>query len=279
MAVTEGVFEDPARCTVEDLDWNHMDLDHRPWIHNTYHEASRVVIGPNIHSSVTKRRILGIPVFIQVTDIRLEPTLFYQCFTFFSLLHVHLVMRSLPGKMQAKWYIVSHRIFKFLHKPLERRILQLETVQNKEDEALRDRRADLRAKGYGFDRDPLDYITANQKKDWVSFPKLNGTRSIPLQGLPQGIRTLVKANDVEFLVQPEPGAKNSYSVWLGVCPHEGASLNEGKICGAGNEIQCPWHGLKLSCIKVDAVNSRATLGTFEVALSPSFNELLVSDVK
>jgi hypothetical protein len=185
-------------------------------------------------------------------------------------------MRSLPGKMHATWYIVSHRIFKFLHKPLGRRIHSLESIQNEEDQALRTRRADLRAKGYGFDRDPLDYITANQKKDWVKFPKLKEPLVLPLQGLKKGIRTLVTADALELLILPAMGAEKNFAVWLGVCPHEGASLNDGKVCGNGDEIQCPWHGLKFTCVKLNARSSRATLGPFELVLS-EFDELIVSN--
>jgi len=271
--VTYGKYEVPAACTPSDLEWNQMDQDHRPWIHSTYLTSLRVAVTPDAQLSVTRlKRFFYIPFFVSVSDVRVSPGLFYQGFTIFNLLYVHVVTRCRPGLHTGEWYIVSHPIFTPLHWLLNKKLVEMNTEQNLEDIPLRDRRADLRARGYGFAHENPDFITANLKTNNVIFPKMIQVQSVKLAPLVQGQHNSVKIGPIELLIRPD--GNGHYSVWNEVCPHEGGPMKKGKVCG--DEIQCPWHGLKFSAAKLSPENPSADLGSLHFELESQSGELRVS---
>ncbi len=117
MAVTTGSYEVLTEGEVRDLDWNHMDQSHRPFVHETYREALRLCVGQDFALSVTKWGKM--PIFVTITDVRLKPGLFYQCFCIFSIVYVHSVIQMVAEgpnvRQRIDWYIASHPIFRFLH--------------------------------------------------------------------------------------------------------------------------------------------------------------------
>src|SRR5262245_20747179 len=62
---TDG-FNCPSQAELRDLAWNHMDQNHRPLIHRTYGDATRIHIGR--HSSFSLTRFGRWPVLIPVFD-------------------------------------------------------------------------------------------------------------------------------------------------------------------------------------------------------------------
>ena len=242
VAVTEGVFELDNPCPVEDMDWNHLDQLHRPCIHRTYQRSCRMVVGRSFAVSLTRLGRFGF--WVVMTDVRLGPGFFYQMFSLFNLMYVHTVIRQepLPGdrsRIRVQWFIVSNRLFRFLHPVIDRRLQRLNRVQNEEDLPIRDRRAALRKKGYRFRSDEPDFISSNQLTDQVLWPAWSGEEVIPLGGLKIGSATKTSVGAMEFLLRRE--ADGAVTVWPAVCPHEGGPLEEGII--SGEKIICPWHEL------------------------------------
>jgi hypothetical protein len=149
--VTYGKYEIAATCSQTDLDWNQMDQDHRPWIHSTYLSSLRIAITADAQLSVTRlKRFFHIPFFVSVADVRVGQGVYYQGFTIFNILYVHVVTRCQPGVHSGEWYIVSHPIFKPLHWFINKKLRDMNTEQNLEDVPVRDRRAELRKRGYSF---------------------------------------------------------------------------------------------------------------------------------
>src|SRR4051812_42050898 len=89
-AVTHGKFEIDIETEVRDLEWNHMDLRHRLFIHNTYRENVRIALGRQFSVSLTKW--WPWPFFIAVTDMRLGMGLFYQSFTLAGLVFIQNII-------------------------------------------------------------------------------------------------------------------------------------------------------------------------------------------
>jgi hypothetical protein len=252
-----------------------MDQDHRPWIHRTYTESVRLVTGQEFQMGITKLRIFGIPLFILVTDMRVAPNAYYQGFTLFNFIYVHTTTVCKPGLHRGDWYIVSHPIFKPLHYLLDRRFKKMNEVQNGEDDPVRNRRGALRGRGFGFVHEDPDFITANLKTNNVVFPKIRGELRYSLKDIPVGVPTEKSQDAIDLLIRKDSG--DEFTVWPGVCPHEGGPLKAGKSCGA-REIQCPWHGLRFAGLKLHPAQLTGKIGHFSLRLDSPREELVLSNL-
>ncbi len=166
-------------------------------------------------------------------------------------------------------YIVSGRLFKFLHGALRRRLLRLNEIQNKEDAPIRDRRTALRSKGYQFGSEDPDFLNSNVVTNNVIPPRLKGTHRFPVGEMPLRALTKVSAGPIDLLVRKNENY--TVTVWTAVCPHEGGLLELGKVCN--NVITCPWHGLRQTGVNVSEGNPQDLFGDLRVYLDRS--ELVV----
>ncbi|MDA1277813.1 MAG: Rieske 2Fe-2S domain-containing protein [Verrucomicrobia bacterium] len=247
MAVTHGFYELECEAAVNDLDWNHMDPHHCPFIHRTYGEASRLACGRNFQLSLT--HYPSSPLFVAVTDVRLKPGLFYQCFSVFNLVFVMSVIRSLPcdtgSQQRIDWYIVSRRFWSFLHPMLNRKMKKLNVVQNAEDAPIRQRRRELRNAGFRFKSDIPDYIVASALDNHTIPPALTIVQDIALVETGPSQPTPFRIEALDFLYLFQNGV---ISLWPGACPHEGGPLCDGRLEDGG--IVCPWHGLRFPPLRL-----------------------------
>jgi nitrite reductase/ring-hydroxylating ferredoxin subunit len=247
ITVTKGEFEFPAHATQKDIDWNHMDQLHRVYVHNTYQESIRLAIAEDFAVSVAKLKVLGFPVFVDVTDILLGPGRFYQSYTLFGLIYVqnlieHTNFSDKPNKVTAKWHIASHWLLKPFQKILSYKFEKFHYRLNCEDITIRERRNYIRDLGYSTMYETPNFLNANALTDNLIPPLVKGPEvSFEVNSLSRGDRKTVQVGPLSFLV--EKVTDDQIYVWPEACPHEGASLAIGKKC-SNNEIQCPWHGLK-----------------------------------
>ena len=270
--ITKGRFVYPSRSSLHDLVWNHMDQNHRPFIHRTYDDAMRVHLGPWSAYSLT-----GFgkwPVVIPVFDGYFKENGFYQVLCLFGLIVVVNVIECNgtgdDTRMEISWAIASHRLLRFVHGPLHRRLLRLNDVQNREDDKIRDRRVELRAAGYRFATDVPDFVNANVVANNVVYPPLSQERSVALADLPEGQPQTMQVGDRAYVLRRTDGA---VEVWPGVCPHEGAPLAAGNV--EGHKIKCSWHGLEFAARRLERggppvtiCGARLHLGDDRVIISP-----------
>lgn len=248
-AVTRGRYSLEGDASVEDLDWNHMDQEHRPFIHDTYHHAVRIASGQDFAVSVT--RLGRTPFLAQVSDIRLGPGRFYQSVSMLGIIIVHSTITMVPlddGRVRQdiEWLIVSRPLFRFLHGWLNRRMYRLNAVQNEEDIPVRNRRTELRRLGWSFKSDPPNFLLSNTNENSAVPPEFDQPVRIALPDA-EDEKLSVREGAFEFLVKRSAG---SLYVWPGVCPHEG-----GPLCDAalhGDKLECPWHGFRFGPIRLDA---------------------------
>jgi nitrite reductase/ring-hydroxylating ferredoxin subunit len=239
--ISKGQFSYPSQAELRDLTWNHMDQNHRPFIHRTYGDASRIHIGP--HSGFSLTRFGRWPILIPVFDGYFKPNGFYQILVLFGLLAVvNVIECNADGnrtRMDIRWTIASHRWLRFLHPLLHRRLVRLNDVQNREDDPIRDRRVALRAMGYRFKTDDPDFVNSNVIENNTIYPAVAATESIALADLPQGQAVDVAVANRAFILRRDGQAVD---VWPGVCPHEGAELKPEHL--RERTVKCPWHGLE-----------------------------------
>lgn len=255
--LSKGRFTYPCRAELRDLVWNHMDQNHRPYIHNTYGEAARVFI--DRHASFALTRYGNWPVAIPVFDGYFRQNGFYQVMVLFGLIVVVTIIEcNEDGKggtqMDVSWTIASHRWLRFLHPILTRRIERLNDVQNREDEPLRDRRVSLRAAEYKFSTDCPDFYNSNLVANNVQFPKFTGTHTLSISALPEGQLRREQTGDRAFILRR---TGQSVEVWPGVCPHEGAILDVNNV--DGRMLRCPWHGLEFGPRRLGAGAGKAVI--------------------
>ncbi len=186
--ITKGHFSYPSRSLKRDLAWNHMDQNHRPFIHRTYGDAMRVHIGE--WSSFSLTRFGRWPVVLPVFDGYFRENGFYQVLCLFGLIVVVNVIECNgegdDTRMDIDWAIASHRLLRFLHGPLNRRLIRLNDVQNREDDEIRDRRIALRAAGYNFATDQPDFVNSNTVGNNVIYPAVAASQAIPVDGFSEG---------------------------------------------------------------------------------------------
>lgn len=244
MAVTRGTYAGQSRASVQDLDWNHMDPHHRPYIHRTYGKSLRLCSGSDYQVSNTKYGRW--PLFLTVVDTRLGPGLFYQCLSVLGIATIISVIRAFPqstgSSLQVDWYIVSKRLWKIFHPWLSRKLERLNREQNAEDEPIRNRRADLRAIGFTFRSDKPDFLISSALTPSLVPPVLKGEHAISLGEKTDGALLSCKAGDLEFLYHRQ--SDGAVVVWPGACPHEGGPLAQSLTPPESGRLKCPWHGLE-----------------------------------
>ena len=241
-AITKGSFSYRGRSEQRDLVWNHMDQNHRPFIHRTYGDASRIYIGSNASFSLT--RVGRWPVVIPVFDCHFKENGFYQVMVLFGLITVANIIecnRDADGtKMDITWAIATHRWLRFLHPFLHRRFVRLNDVQNREDDPVRDRRIALRADGYRFRTDSPDFVNCNALENNTIFPDVSEPATVALADLPNNRAVRVSVALRAFILKRD---ESVVDIWPGVCLHEGAQLDVEHL--GDKLVVCPWHGLKV----------------------------------
>jgi len=247
MSVTKGSFELLVeRCTLVDIEWNHMDQQHRPSIHNTYEKGLRIALGSDFAISLTQWAKW--PFFITVTDVYVDRGLFYQSLTLAGIIFIHSVIsmeeRNDSVLLKHEWYMASHKFFRFLHKPIDKKLLKLNVRLQQEDEQLRQGRFELRQQGFTFRSDPPNYNSSNTMSANTIYPQLDLESFFSVDDVTS--ESFKKVGKLEFIVKKDESG--SYLIWPAVCPHEGGPLKQGKICNT--HIICPWHSLRFAPVKL-----------------------------
>ena len=256
-SVTTGNFSCEAPGSVQDLEWNHMDQSHRPFIHSTYSDELRISVGENFANSLTKWG--NWPFFINVMDVRVKDAQYYQTFTIGGLIYVHTVIEmsfidDKNSSLDIEWHISSHWLLKPIHKYLDKKIYKLNVRLQEEDYIIRSQRALLRKYGYNFKSDPPNYFSSNMLTNNTIFPILEKSLKINVDDFTdvniienkRGNLYKFGEKEISFIIQKV--SNDEFFIWPSVCPHEGASLENGNFCDG--RVTCPWHGLNFTGSKL-----------------------------
>lgn len=265
MVVTKGMFEMTVQnCKMEDIEWNHMDQMHRPTIHNTYEKGIRIAAGENFAVSLTEWGRW--PFLIPVTDVYVDRGLFYQSLTLAGVIFIHSIISMEEDgdniKLKDEWFIASRKLFKFLHRPINKKLYKLNARLQAEDQQVREGRFELRKQGYQFNTDCPNYYNSNLLGTNTIYPRMKAdAEAISLENVNENIITK-QCGGLEFLIKKTK--QNSFLIWPAVCPHEGGPLSKGNVCES--KIACPWHGLKFSAVELSESKSMGASYGFEYQL-------------
>lgn len=250
-AVSRFRQESRGKGVLRDFEWNHMDQAHRPCVHGTYAESMRLAKDRSFAVSLTK--INRFRLYVQVTDVRLGPGLFYQSYTLFGLIFVHVVIRMAQEnewvRTTDEWYVVSHPLLKFVHGFLGSTFIRKNTRVICEDDAVRDRRHELRLRGYRFDTDDPDYVRCNSRAMGTYPPPFKSAHRVSVAGLNAGETRRIRIEEREFFVERDETA-GELLLWPEVCPHQGGPLSPTNRSAEG--FRCPWHDFIIKPLRLSA---------------------------
>lgn len=239
--ISKGAFKYPGHSELRDLAWNHMDQNHRPYIHRTYGDAMRIFVQAQSAYSLT--RFGRWPAVIPVFDGYFKENGFYQFVVVFGLFVIVNIMENKVvangTEIDIAWVIASHRWLRFAHPVLHRRLIRVNDIQNREDDPIRDRRAAMRAEGYRFLTDEPNFVNSNLMENNTVFPPLRTRATIAFADLPENRAVRIAIEHCAYVFRR---TERGVEVWPGVCPHEGAEINTDRI--SGSVVKCPWHGLE-----------------------------------
>jgi hypothetical protein len=237
--VSQGHLETKVKGDILDGEWGVFDLIHRIHVHHTYPNFIPLISSKDV--SVLLTPWARLPIFFQVVTARVGPGTYHQTFSVFGVLYCHQISRMTQQgddiHVAMDWFLVSHWLFKWLHYLFDRRLARLQTEQGAEDAPLRDRRLELRKRGVRFVTDEPDFINANDLSDHVLLPHGALPVRVSLTQGGDGDYRHVSAGSIELLVRKRA---DEVTVWPGLCPHEGARLDEKQLCE--DRLTCPWHG-------------------------------------
>ena len=247
MAVTHGHHESLVPGYIRDLEWNFYDELHRQCVHDTYHGLYKVMTGK--YFSINVVRWGNLPIFMQVANAKIADGMFYQSMTVLGIIMLHQVQRISQKQdevlIEVDWYTASHWLFRWLHGPFNRRLLQLQKKQDVEDNVeIRGRRRDLRQRGFGFATDDPDFVNSNRLTDNVHLPRLAAPVRVDLSGYPIDAVQRVVHGPIELLLRRKSG--DQVEVWPSLCPHEGGLMDERHLCDG--QVVCPWHGRRFGAV-------------------------------
>jgi hypothetical protein len=175
-----------------------------------------------------------------------------QVLTFVSPHQVQrLIQKDDEVLIDINWYTASHWMFRWLHRPFNKRLLRLQRQQDLEDNrAIRARRFDLRRRGISFLTDDADFINSNTLTDNVRLPRLAQPARIPLGAYAEGSVHRIECGPTELLVRRRDGSE--VELRPAMCPHEGAPLGQRHL--RGDVAVCPWHGRCLPAIVLNTTD-------------------------
>jgi nitrite reductase/ring-hydroxylating ferredoxin subunit len=238
---------------IEDADWNYKDVPHL----NVVHTKVRAIIGSmeeDVITTINLQKVFGIPLPVTLVNYAVTPT----AQTYFTtlgpyILVVHTKYESVGDNrtcVTTLYNIASAPIASFAF-PLLRRVLKnnYRTLMS-EDLPMRDRRGELRSRGFRFKSDgrPRTFTeTTDLLFENVVPPQRDAVRteSVPLEALSAEGATLLVGPDDDRGVRLIRRGENVL-VMPRVCSHEGARLDCAQV--AGGSLVCPWHAKRIGSL-------------------------------
>ena len=263
IVTTHGYLDILAPCSLQDLEWNHMDQAHRPHIHNTYTKQHRVFTNKTTALSLTSWGKW--PFLLNVQDIRISEGKFLQSVMVFGFIYLESknTMNQVSENetnLKIEWEISSHWFFKPIHFILNRKIYNLNLKLQDEDLIIRKQRQNLRKNKFRFLSDPPDYVSSNIMSFCTIYPTIKPNFKYDINKIPIGDKKIISVSNINFLV--ERLGKYEIFLWPGECPHQGASLIDNCKFVENNKLQCPWHGIKILPVKLSPSTGSITQYSF-----------------
>tara|TARA_Y100001960_G_scaffold272321_2_gene299705 strand:- start:660 stop:1580 length:921 start_codon:yes stop_codon:yes gene_type:complete len=235
-----------------DADWNYKDIPHANFMHSDI--TSRVFFcEDNSVTSLVIQKFLSIfklPLCLTNYEYQKNELIYFTSFLFFILVIRTKIIPVLDSrtKVETTYCIASQRLLNFIFFPLLKwMLLKNNSKLMRDDIPMRERRADLRRRGYKFvsknGSDRFGYSeTLLLTEKGLRIPK-------HMQGLQEYsvyLKDIDKNRDQCFGSSDHKGIRiirtdSEILVFPRICNHQGGDLSEAEL--VAGKIKCPWHGL------------------------------------
>lgn len=248
MVFAEFTVTYEGHYTPDDVDWNYKDMVHVNYVHAEQVTGICTPVEKDVYGSYLLYRTLGLTVPINTVAYQTSAnsmTTMQTALCFAVVVEeIYEQLAPLRTRVHSIYSVGSPWLFQWCL-PFIRRIL----IKNKHklmdgDGAMRERRGDLRSRGYSFYKGAEIHRcsdTLDVSQTHVIPPKNMRFHSIswPLvKELPDDGERFIGQDDHLGLRIVRQG--QILAAYPRLCMHEGASLDN-QPCANG-QIQCPWHG-------------------------------------
>jgi len=229
-----------------DADWNYKDVPHL----NVVHTQVRALLGTvddEVITTINLQKILGMAwplTLVNYASSDTAQTYFTSLGPFVLVVHTQYDALGPNQTKVTTTYNVAATGFMRLAFPFIRRVLTKNYKQLMlEDLPMRDRRGQLRARGFRFNSDGRARTfpeTMNLLVDNVVAPERAKVRteSVPLEQLARNGTVFVGPDDDRGVRLVKQGEE--LLVMPRFCAHEGAGLDCAEV--KNGRLSCPWHG-------------------------------------
>ena len=243
-----------------DADWNYKDIPHLNELHNLV-ESIATAIGDDIITTIFMQRLgpLRFPLTVVNYSIGDDSQTYYTTLGPFCLVieTQWTAINKNQTRVVTTYNLGSSRFFKLLHRFVHRLLRKNYETLMSADIPMRERRGQLRARGYSFRHDQIGY--SFQRTLRVSEKNL--IEPVDLEPLEFRIRlgdiALGRSYFGATVGQGVIIERDATSVNLfgRTCDHEGALLDNAVF--EDGCLKCPWHGKRIAPLnRVPVDNSR-----------------------
>lgn len=238
-----SVVESTGSWTVEDAAWNYFDVPHLDVVH-TQVESEALFRGHRATAAVIRQRVGPLKFGALLVVYEVPSGIAYSSTVGPFILLVDSSWRANDGggcTVTTCYRVLAPRGLGWLL-PLVHRLLRRNyEILMSEDLPMRERRAELRRRGYRFDTDgeqPSFVRSCEVRKNRVVAPDLaQHTWTIMLDQVDQRGEVLLGTDDMTG-VRVIP-AETELLVFPRICRHEGACLDQ--TVPRNGLLTCPWH--------------------------------------
>jgi len=235
--------------TAKDAEWNYLDVPHLNEVHSQA-RTETFFYGHQCTSSILNQKV-GPLKFLSVLTIYASgpKELSYSS----SIGPILMIVQSQwsdiginRARVETTYHIFAPKVFSWILKLVEKVLKRNYSILMSEDLPLRERKGNLRNRGFSFKHDNLPHSfldSRNIASNNVLFPReiSEQTYEVAISSLIDGNSHLLGANDITGLRLERLGTQ--ISIGPRMCMHEGACLDGAKL--EAQTLRCPWHGRKI----------------------------------
>lgn len=247
-------LEHVGRYSAEDADWNYKDIPHLHFVHHLA-EAIPTMISDDFITTLNTQMMFGMKVPLTVVNYESGPgeqTYYTTLFWFILVIQTRFFeLAPLQTTVTTTYSIGMPKMLRWFFPLLRWTITRNYRVLMTADVPMRERRGELRSRGFGFSREHPTYSFADTTlitRQNVTPPPRNSETpilDIDLKAAVQSATESLLGTDDDLGVR----AKREGSIvelFPRICPHEGACLDGSPV--EEGKVKCPWHGRQFTAI-------------------------------
>jgi nitrite reductase/ring-hydroxylating ferredoxin subunit len=261
----EFTLEHLGRYAAADADWNYKDIPHLHYVHHLA-EAVPTMVSDDFVVTLNTQKMFGMKVPLSVVNYESganEQTYYTTLFFFVLIIQTKFSeVEPLKTRVATTYSVGMPPLLLWLFPLLRWTITKNYRVLMSTDIPMRERRGELRSRGFGFKCAGPSYSFADTqvitRTNLVPPVRASDVPAFNVDlktALPADGETFFGTNDDLGLRARRSG--NVVMLYPRVCPHEGSCLDDSAI--RDGRVQCPWHGREFAPIcTVDLTDAQSS---------------------